>query len=207
VTDRHAHASDGPDGIAPHGEFCLFVESLDDVGEAPARALLPVLTVPPSGAVALAPAHDPPGWQLASAPAEAPSPLRLEAVSIDGRPALLLATPPGARVGHNGVPAGIVDVLAIADQIQIEGTIFHVSFMRRPRVGPPPEALVGVPCPVCALPVEAGSVVVVHECGAPLHLVPASADEPEPLECALLGCPACEGPVALEPGYAFLPEL
>jgi len=199
-----------PQGLP--GAFCLLAEPLGEEAP-PDPAALPRLVVP-SGGVAALEGTSASGWSL-GAGADA-SAIRLEAVPMDGRPALLLSVAAGAgaggrvappRVRRNGAPAGLLDVLAVGDQLQVDTTIFHVSFVREPRVGAPPEAAVGKPCPVCALPIERDSVVVVHDCGTALHLEPQTEDDPEPLECALLACPTCDAPVELEAGLAFLPEL
>jgi hypothetical protein len=131
-----------------------------------------------------------------------------EPVRFDGLPGLLMSTPEGARVRVNGRRAPRVALLGVGDQVQHDGCVLHLTRFRKPRIGAPPAELVGTACPTCRTPVLEDARVVVHDCGAPIHLEDESTPEERRFECALVGsCPRCEQPVDLEAGYAWLPEL
>jgi hypothetical protein len=138
-----------------------------------------------------------------------PSPraLQLEAVSVERGPALLVITPPEVEVRVNGGPAPRVAVLEVGDQVQLEETLLHVTRFRHFEVGPPSTELVGRKCGVCLMTIDEHTQVYVHDCGQVLHLEPESKPAEERLECALMGCPTCDGPVSLESGFTYLPDL
>lgn len=134
--------------------------------------------------------------------------LRLEAVALERGPALLVVTPPEADVRINGLRAPLVSVLDVGDQIRIPHAVLHVTRFREPEVGAPPAGLVGRKCGVCLVAVDEAATVLVHDCGAPLHLEPDATPEERRLQCALLGdCPTCQAPVSLDAGFVWLPEL
>jgi hypothetical protein len=126
---------------------------------------------------------------------------------VGGGWALLMLTPPSLEVRLNGLPAPRVAVLAVGDQIQLPEAVLHVTKHRSVALGPPSAALVGKTCGVCRGVFDERTVVLVHDCGAALHLEPESKPAGERLECALLGCPDCGKPVSLESGFSYLPEV
>jgi hypothetical protein len=181
------------DGATIEGtrELRLFVEPLDgDEDAARASSELQALVVP-DGVHAF----------------ELDETILFEPIDLEGRVALAMTTPRGRRVRLNGASAPRVSVLRVGDQVQLEDVVLHVTYMRRPRVGPPPKTLVGKPCGLCSVPFTETSTVVAHDCNTYLHLEPEEGAAGDPLRCALLGCPVCNEPVSLEDGYAYEPEL
>ncbi len=173
------------------GELRIFVEPLVGEDDAPRGASeLDVMPIPDGGG-----------------PLALDEAILLEGITIEGRAVLAMSTPPGRRVRINGTRAARLSVLHVADQIQLDDVVLHVTYMRRPRVGPPPKDLVGKPCGVCSVPFASRSVVVAHDCGRVLHLEPKSTPAEDRLQCALLGCPDCNEPLVLEAGYAYEPEI
>jgi hypothetical protein len=134
--------------------------------------------------------------------------LHFESLSIEKRAALLMLTPPGVGVRVNGRPSPIVAVLNVGDQLQVGGTVLHLTRYNEFAVGPPSPELLGRRCGVCRVPFDEQTRVYLHECGEALHLEPASKPAEERLECALLGnCPNCGGKISTASDYSFLPEL
>jgi hypothetical protein len=134
--------------------------------------------------------------------------LQFEPLSVDRRPGLLMLTPNRVDVRVNDRPVPRIAVLAIGDQLQIGDAVLHLTRYREFPVGPPSAEMLGRPCPVCRVPFDEKTRVYVHDCGLAMHLEPESKPAEDRLECALLGdCPNCDGPISLESGYAYVPEL
>ena len=121
-------------------------------------------------------------------------------------PRLLLVSPPqsGARV--NGLPAPPLAILAEGDRFSFDDSChFRLAIFHRPRLGPVPDELAGVPCPICTIPLQKGDRSLVCFCGAPMHL--AEDEEREgALACAKMAaeCPRCGQPTQTVPGYTEL---
>ena len=119
-----------------------------------------------------------------------------------------MATPPGIDVRVNAQPAPRLAVLAVGDQVQIDGAVLHVTRYRTVEIAAPSDELLGRKCALCLVPMTAETRCVVHDCGAVLHLEPETKPAEERLECARMGrCPACEKPVSLESGLVHRPEI
>jgi hypothetical protein len=141
-------------------------------------------------------------------PGAAADTLQLEPLTVDRRPALLMLTPNEVGVRVNDRPAPRIAVLAVGDQLQIGDAVLHLTRYREFPVGPPSAEMLGRPCPVCRVPFDENTRAYVHDCGLAMHLEPESKPAEDRLECALLGdCPNCDGPISLESGYAYVPEL
>ena len=101
----------------------------------------------------------------------------------------------------NGVPAPRLMVLAPGDWFQwLPGLVVRVALFSRPRIGPPPPAFLGKECPVCRVPLTAGSQCYSCLCGVVFHYEMAVEGG---LQCAqmLRECPVCQRPVVLAEGY------
>lgn len=129
-----------------------------------------------------------------------------ETLRAGARDVLLMHTPPGLSARVNGQPAPRVLMLEIRDQLQIGDELLHVTRFRRLRATPPGDELIGRVCGVCRLKIHANTRVIVHDCGAPLHLEPDTVPEHERLECARIGCPNCREPVEFSEGFVYEPE-
>lgn len=80
----------------------------------------------------------------------------------------MLALRPGILV--NGLPALPLTVLTVKDSIVLApGCLAYVTERVRPFSGTPPAELLGRPCPLCRMPVDAKTRIVICQCGAPYH--------------------------------------
>lgn len=109
---------------------------------------------------------------------------------------------PGTSPTVNGEPAPVSFVLAPGDVVHWlndEGG-FKVGLFNRPDIGPPPETLIGKPCPVCRVPLAKQSMCVRCACGAAMHCEP---DGQDSLQCAQLrqACPVCNRQLTTQEGY------
>ena len=106
----------------------------------------------------------------------------------------------------NGEPAPRLAVMSPGDSFQWATSIrVRVALFNNPRVGPPPELVLGKPCPVCRAAFAPTSITVSCQYGVVLHC---DADEKEGLQCAQLRreCPVCKRPLALTEGYVNPPS-
>ena len=171
---------------------------------APSRvSTAPAPLVVPSGVSSLA--WNSPG-EVSFAPASGHAP-RLEALfSRPNEPRLLLASSPQCRASINGLPAPRLALLTEGDRFHFDaGPAFRVALFHRPRLGPAPAEIVGVPCPICTLALAEGDRCFVCPCGTPLHAAEDESSEGA-LACVKMvtHCPHCQQPVRLEPGYGEL---
>ncbi len=133
----------------------------------------------------------------------------VEQVAHRRQPRLLLARGRAKGVFLNGLPAPHFMLLRERDTLRLdEGFLLHVTVYNQPVIGPVPADWIGKECPICRVPLTATSRCFVCACGAVMHCEDDEKDDS--LQCAQLrvrsGCPACQRPVVLEPGYAYLPE-
>lgn len=202
--------------IVERHQFQLLVESLAPVaapaaagaGLGAASSALPALVVPPEPAWLWTREGGPP--KIAGAkPGRAACAVLLEPVVQRRQPRLLLVRGAGVLVLVNGQPAPRFSVLKERDTLRLDGdALLHVTVYHRPVIGPPPAEWIGKECPFCRVPFVAASKCYVCACSAVLHCE--DAGQEDSLECARLrgraGCLACQRPIVLEPGYAYLPE-
>lgn len=145
---------------------------------------------------------------LAEAPptAEAAG-VRLEPFVNPARQLRLLARfPEGAAPRVNGEPAPRLVVLAPGDTFRwAGGGSVRLTLYVRPAVGPPPAVALGKSCPVCRMPLAAGSICYTCICGVVMHCEP---DSEAGLSCAPLSreCPVCKRPIVLAEGYVDPPS-
>jgi hypothetical protein len=191
--------------------FRLLVEGPTD-GEAAARDVdaLPSL-VAGDGVLALDAARlDAP--TLEAAPPDAavrPDTLHFERIEGERGAALLMRVPRGLDVRINGRPSPPIALLAVADQVQVAHGVLHVTRERDGVARRPSAQQLGRKCPVCSVPIDRETRIVVHECGALLHAEQSGdrADEADLLQCSSLTCPDCDRPVVIGTGLVFTPEL
>jgi hypothetical protein len=184
--------------------------SLRGAGATPASGMpaQPVLTIPPGPAWLWPCAGGPPKVAM-SRPADPARAVLLEQVAQRRQPRLLLVRAGASRVYINGLPAPHLNLLKEKDSLRLDGEfLLHVTVYNRPVIGPVGAEWIGKECPVCRVPFTASSRCYVCACGAVLHCEDSGNDDC--LQCAQLrvrsGCPACQRPVVLEPGYSYLPE-
>ncbi|MBP8260181.1 MAG: hypothetical protein KA118_11020 [Verrucomicrobia bacterium] len=140
---------------------------------------------------------------LAEAPptAEAAG-VRIEPFVNPARQLRLLARfPEGAAPRVNGEPAPRLAVLAPGDIFRwAGGGSFRLALYVRPAVGLTPGAVIGKSCPVCRMPLAAGSTCYTCICGVAMHC---ERDSEAGLSCAPLSreCPVCRRPIVLAEGY------
>jgi hypothetical protein len=132
----------------------------------------------------------------------------LEQVTQRRQPRLLLVREGCGLVHVNGLPAPRFSLLKERDTLRLDGDfLLHVTIYNRPVIGPVAAALIGKECPVCRVPFTVSSRCYVCSCGTALHCEDSGEDC---LQCAKLrvrsGCPVCQRPVVLDPGYSYLPE-
>jgi hypothetical protein len=133
----------------------------------------------------------------------------VEPVRPERQPKLLLSHNGQNGVYVNGVPAGRFMLLKEKDVLRLDGAhLLHVCIYNQPLFGPASAALAGKECPVCRVPLMAASrCYICPSCGAAMHFE----ESDEGLQCAQLraqsGCPACQRPVVLIPGYSYFPEV
>jgi hypothetical protein len=144
-----------------------------------------------------------------SRPGESEQAVLLEQVALRRQPRLLLVREGGDHVQVNGLPAPRFSLLKERDTLRLKGNfLLHVTVYNRPVIGPVGAEWIGKECPVCRVPFTAACRCYVCACGAVLHCENGGTDDC--LQCAQLrarsGCPACQRPVVLEPGYSYLPE-
>lgn len=86
-----------------------------------------------------------------------------------GKPALaMLPNTDGVLV--NGRPALPLNILAVKDCLVLGHAVHaYVTERVRPYVGPPPESLIGKPCPFCRIPFTADTIIATCRCGAAYH--------------------------------------
>jgi hypothetical protein len=112
----------------------------------------------------------------------------------------------------NGAPAPRVAALQIRDQIRLdEDYVLHVSVYEQPYVGPPRDVHIGVECPLCRVPIAAGTTNVCEcpNCDVVLHFEGLEKVVDERLECARLTaeCPRCGHAIRFEAGFAYVPQI
>ena len=147
---------------------------------------------------------EPPGIPV---PPENAATLLLEPVELGGRRLLLVATVGGLTPRLNGAPAPVVALLDVKDHLRVGDAAVWVSEYLESLPGPPPAELVGKPCGLCRLPVEASSAVYRCDCGVLLHLEGEDRPAETRLECALVGdCPNCGTAVRLDRGPVWTPD-
>jgi hypothetical protein len=173
--------------------------------EAPA---LPALEVPPGPAWLWPCAGGPPRIAL-SRPGGMEQAVLLEQVALRRQPRLLLVRMGGSKIYVNGLPAPRFSLLKERDSLRLDADfLLHVAVYNRPTIGPAAAECIGKECPVCRVPFTAACRCFVCACGAVLHCEDSGIDDC--LQCAHLrarsGCPACQRPIVLEPGYSYLPE-
>lgn len=188
-------------------EFHLLVAAPGGHLESDPSALEPLIV--PQGVSSFA-CETPNAISLTSASARAfTHAFRLEPMlSRPNEPRLLLASPAACRARVNGLPAPRLILLAEGDRFHFDaGPAFRVALFHRPRLGPSPAELAGVPCPICTLALAEGDRCLVCPCGTPLH---AAEDESREgaLACAkmITHCPHCRHPVRLVPAYGELSQ-
>jgi hypothetical protein len=124
---------------------------------------------------------------------------------------LVVVNPSGAKVRVNGMPAPRVAILGEKDQLQVgPACVLHVTIYNDVTVKPASEAAAGEPCPICRVPIDAGTTVYTCPgCGAYLHCEGEEKPEGERLECARTStqCPTCELPIVWHQGFSYRPEL
>jgi hypothetical protein len=121
---------------------------------------------------------------------------------------LLAVNPSAAPLRVNGTPAPQVALLREKDHVAFGAAAFFVAVFHRPRIGAPPEALIGKECPVCLGPITASArVYVCSGCGSALHC-DADENNPEALQCARLSneCVVCSRPIGLTEKFNWLPD-
>jgi hypothetical protein len=135
------------------------------------------------------------------------SAVHFEPLRTGGRSTLLMHSAPEASARVNGRPAPVLAALEMGDQVRIGHDLLHLTRFRRIEAIVPNQDQIGRKCPVCRVDFVAETRVVVHDCGAILHLEPETVPDDERLECALLGCPSCREPVEFAAGFVFEPEV
>jgi hypothetical protein len=160
----------------------------------------------PQGVSSFAPKRGAAPRVEAHAEAQAARGIVFETIPSGGRDLLVMRTPPGFSASVNGRPAPQLAVLEIGDQLRVGDELLHVTRFRRIEAAPPSEDQIGRVCGVCKIEIHAETRIIVHECGALLHLEQESVPELERLDCALVGCQECSLPVEFEAGFVFLPQ-
>lgn len=189
----------------------MIVESLGNVAQKKDAAELPVLGFD-AGVQALRIDTPPTQYQFTETPRTQPvdsRELTFESLTVDGRAALLMQSPPGLRVRVNGSPAGRLRVLNAGDELQLDAAVLHLVEYDPFFAGPPADEYIGRPCGLCRTPIIVGTRIYVHGCGTPLHIEDESTPADQRLECALVTdtCPVCERNISLQTGYRDFPEL
>lgn len=129
------------------------------------------------------------------------------------RAELLTLSPTGRSPWVNGVPAPLLALLSMRDEVlfsRFSPVIAHLTVFVRPQIGPPALNVVGKRCPVCKTKFDRDGVVYrCHGCGQLMHCGGTGNRDHEGLDCASVcgKCPTCESPVQLKSGYAYLPEF
>ena len=124
----------------------------------------------------------------------------------DKAPRLALVNAGNGQLWVNGAPASRFSLLREKDQFHFaDSCAFHVTIFHRPKIGPAPVDKIGKTCSICLAPFTDDPSAVCYgcPCGTLLHL-----SDPRGLECAraVNECPHCKQPIALKPGYAWLPD-
>lgn len=121
---------------------------------------------------------------------------------------LLMVSTTKAAISLNGLPAPLVSVLSLGDQLVLgPDLLVHVSRRIQNEPIATPARLVGQECEICLLPFTLDSRLVICECGAARHLDGEEVPAEERLECASLGpCPLCETERPTSGGLAYLPQ-
>jgi hypothetical protein len=194
---------------ADHQQVHLIVEPSGHGSASPGRGGLSsaALAVPP-GAAWLWPGAGGAPQLGAAKPGGGAHAVLVEQVALWRQPRLLLVREDCGVVRVNGLPAPRFSLLKEQDTLQLDGDyVLHVTIFRRPVIGPPPASWFGKECPVCNVPFKSSSRCYVCFCGGVVHY---EISGENPLECAQMrarsGCPACNRPVVLEPGYSYLPD-
>jgi len=133
----------------------------------------------------------------------------VEQVALNRRPTLLLVRRSGDSVQVNGLPAPRVSLLKEKDTLRLDGNfLLHVTVYNRPAIGPVKAEWIDRECPVCRVPFKPSSRCYVCACGAVLHCEDGGNDDDLPCAevSARSGCPVCQRPVIIQPGYSYLPE-
>jgi len=133
----------------------------------------------------------------------------LEPIHTADGPALLMLSPPAARVRVNGLAVPAVSVLRVADQLQIEDhALVHVSEYETFDIRRPTGDELGRPCGVCMLEFTADTWVHVCGCNEARHCEGEEKPPNERLVCALMGpCARCGRQTATTPGHRYVPEV
>jgi hypothetical protein len=142
-------------------------------------------------------------------PGDTENAVLVEQVTQRRQPRLLLVRVGASRAAINGLPAPQFILLKERDSLRLdEDFLLHVTVYNRPAIGPAPAEWIGKECPVCRVPFTASSRCYICACGTVMHCDDNGKEDG--LQCAQLrvrsGCPACQRPVVLEPGYSYLPE-
>lgn len=132
----------------------------------------------------------------------------LEPVRHSDRWRLLFMAPPvpaGERI--NGLPALLLALLDVGDQILHGNEILHVTVYEQPPVGRPTAEQVGQNCLLCREAVAPPDSIYACACGGLVH-VEARRDHNETLECTKLlqECTRCHKPLIRKEGFSFVPD-
>ena len=174
----------------------------------PGGAAFTALVVPPGPAWICAQNESAPVIALLK-PTSAQNTVLVEPVRPQRQPKLLLSHNGRNGIYVNGLPAPRFLLLKEKDVLRLnEAYLLHVCVYNQPLIGPAGAGLVGKECPVCRVALTAASrCYVCAACGAAMHLE----ESDEGLQCARLraqsGCPACQRPLVLIPGYSYFPEV
>jgi hypothetical protein len=132
----------------------------------------------------------------------------LEPIELQHQRYLLMLLGGAPSVRHNGQTAWPVTLLRVKDEVRTAAGTFFVSSRRSESVFAPHKEHLGIPCPLCTVPIQEDTMLFACSCGTLLHCEDESKPEDQRLECArmLSTCPKCNQPIDFGTGLEWEPQ-